>query len=236
MTRNPREAEAMRRLIITVLLLTAGAGLLLTSVLAPAASAAPAQTGAVTVANPGNQAGVTGTAITPLQLHATDTDMVTTFVWTAGCLPPGLAVNSATGLISGTPTAAGTYSVTVTAVENTASPAASPSAAVTTPAATPTAAVTTPGATATATKPVTASAYMTPYGQVIFDWVITGKAGVATCTTPAAFPSGGVVTGGGGSLGSGANPVLITASAVLILAGAGSGLLWRRRSRKARLS
>lgn len=36
-------------------------------------------------------------------------------VWSATALPPGLSLNTATGLISGTPTTPGTYSVTITA-------------------------------------------------------------------------------------------------------------------------
>ncbi len=219
----------MRRFAPTVLLLAAGAGLLLTGALAPAASA---QAGTVTVANPGNQSGVTGTVITPLQLHATDTDMVAAFAWTAGSLPVGLVISPTTGLITGTPVQAGTYSVTVTAVESTTM-TPSPSASMTTPVATPTPSMTTPSASATATKPATASAFFTPFGQTIFDWVITGTAAMTPTAAPTAFPSGGVVTGGGGSLSGGASAGLAAAGAALILA-AGGTLAWRRR--KSRLS
>jgi ice-binding like protein/putative Ig domain-containing protein len=56
-------------------------------------------------------------------LTATGTG-VTSFSVTGGALPPGLTLDSATGLISGTATQAGSYSVTVTA-DNGISPAAS---------------------------------------------------------------------------------------------------------------
>ncbi len=39
------------------------------------------------------------------------------FAWSASGLPPGVTVNAATGALSGTPTAAGAYSVVVTAVD-----------------------------------------------------------------------------------------------------------------------
>ncbi|MER5638551.1 putative Ig domain-containing protein [Kitasatospora sp. NPDC002227] len=77
-----------------------------------------AQTGnTVTAANPGAQTGTTGTAAS-LQLAGTDSDPAQSLSWTATGLPAGLTV-SATGLVSGTPTAAGTYTVTVTATDTT---------------------------------------------------------------------------------------------------------------------
>ncbi|QUQ64011.1 phospholipase D-like domain-containing protein [Kutzneria sp. CA-103260] len=74
-------------------------------------------TGAVTVANPGNQTGTVGTAAS-MQLSATDT-AGGTLSYTASGLPGGLSIDSASGLISGTPTTAGTSSVTVTATDST---------------------------------------------------------------------------------------------------------------------
>jgi hypothetical protein len=72
----------------------------------------------VTVTNPGNQTGTVGTAVS-LQIHATDSGSGQTLTYGATGLPAGLSINSSTGLISGTPTTAGTSSVTVTATDTT---------------------------------------------------------------------------------------------------------------------
>ena len=71
----------------------------------------------VTVTNPGSKTGTVGTA-TSLQLAATDSASGQSFTWTASGLPAGLSI-STSGLISGTPTTAGTYSVTATAKDTT---------------------------------------------------------------------------------------------------------------------
>jgi hypothetical protein len=72
----------------------------------------------VTVTNPGNQAGTPGTAAS-LQVHASDSASGQALTYAANGLPAGLSVNSSTGLISGTPTTAGTSTVTVTAADGT---------------------------------------------------------------------------------------------------------------------
>ncbi|CUR54940.1 Zinc metalloprotease [metagenome] len=72
----------------------------------------------VTVTNPGAQSGATGTA-TSLQITATDSAAGETLTYSATGLPAGLSINSSTGLISGTPNAATTASVTVTATDST---------------------------------------------------------------------------------------------------------------------
>src|ERR1700733_6062524 len=72
----------------------------------------------VTVTSPGNQTGTVGTAAS-LQVHATDSGSGQTLTYSASGLPAGLSINSTTGLISGTPTAAGTSSVTVSARDGT---------------------------------------------------------------------------------------------------------------------
>ncbi len=71
----------------------------------------------VTVTSPGNQSGTVGTAAS-VQVHATDSGGAA-LTYSASGLPAGLSVNSSTGLISGTPTTAGTSSVTVTARDST---------------------------------------------------------------------------------------------------------------------
>ncbi len=71
----------------------------------------------VTVANPGAQSGTVGTAVS-VQLTATDSGSGAKVAFTAAGLPAGLAVSSG-GLITGTPTAAGTSTVTVTATDDT---------------------------------------------------------------------------------------------------------------------
>ena len=72
--------------------------------------------GAVTVTNPGTRSATVGTA-TSLQLAAGDT-AGGTLSWSATGLPVGLSLNAASGLISGTPTTAGTSTVTVTATDS----------------------------------------------------------------------------------------------------------------------
>jgi len=71
----------------------------------------------VTVTNPGSQSGTVGTAAS-LQINATDSASGQTLTYTATGLPAGLSISSS-GLITGTPTTAGTSNVTVTAKDST---------------------------------------------------------------------------------------------------------------------
>ncbi|GAA4634517.1 M4 family metallopeptidase [Actinoallomurus vinaceus] len=79
----------------------------------PVPGTCPGQPGAPTVTNPGNQTSTVGTAAS-LQIQASDPNGQT-LTYSATGLPAGLSINSSTGLISGTPTTAGSSSVTVTA-------------------------------------------------------------------------------------------------------------------------
>ncbi|MGW7006768.1 putative Ig domain-containing protein [Streptomyces sp. NPDC054933] len=78
----------------------------------------PAAGNTVTVTNPGNQTGTVGTA-TSLQIRASDSASGQSLTYSASGLPAGLSINSSTGLISGTPSTAGTSTVLVTATDTT---------------------------------------------------------------------------------------------------------------------
>jgi hypothetical protein len=72
----------------------------------------------VTVTSPGNQTSTVGTAAS-VPIHASDSASGQTLTYSATGLPAGLSINSSSGLISGTPTTAGTSNVTVTAKDTT---------------------------------------------------------------------------------------------------------------------
>ncbi|MFU8851541.1 ExeM/NucH family extracellular endonuclease [Micromonospora sp. SL1-18] len=82
----------------------------------PQNAASDGGTAAITVTKPGTQNAVVGASIAPLTLSASGG--TAPYAWTATGLPAGLAISSA-GVVSGTPTAAGTSSVTVTATDST---------------------------------------------------------------------------------------------------------------------
>ena len=71
----------------------------------------------VNVTNPGNQTGTVGQPVS-LQIQASGTDGGA-LTYNATGLPPGLSINSGAGLISGTPTAGGAYTSSVTAADAT---------------------------------------------------------------------------------------------------------------------
>jgi hypothetical protein len=73
----------------------------------------PAPAPAMTVTNPGNQFTYKWMSTT-LQMRATGG--TGSYSWAANGLPPGLSINPSTGLITGNPSAIGTYMVSVTAV------------------------------------------------------------------------------------------------------------------------
>jgi subtilisin-like proprotein convertase family protein len=70
----------------------------------------------MSVSNPGNQNSTAGTAITPV--NHTASGGTAPISWSASGLPTGLSISSSTGSISGTPTATGTFNVTVTATDS----------------------------------------------------------------------------------------------------------------------
>ncbi len=72
----------------------------------------------VTVTSPGNQSGKVGTPISAVQIQAADSASGQTLTYAATGLPPGLSISSA-GLITGTPTTAGSFNVTATATDTT---------------------------------------------------------------------------------------------------------------------
>ena len=62
---------------------------------------------------------VSGTAITAAAHHRQDSSSTATLTYSdGGTLPPGLSIDPSTGAITGTPTTAGTSSVTITATDN----------------------------------------------------------------------------------------------------------------------
>jgi hypothetical protein len=71
----------------------------------------------VSVTNPGSQTGTVGTA-NSLQIKASDSAGAA-LTYSATGLPTGLSINATSGLISGTPSAAGTFSPSVTAKDGT---------------------------------------------------------------------------------------------------------------------
>ncbi|WP_432829939.1 putative Ig domain-containing protein [Dactylosporangium sp. CA-092794] len=95
----------------------------ITDTLVAAATTDPVFNPGVTVVpplpdNPGNQTSEVSVPITPLSLTATTSYPPVT--WSADALPPGLTITNA-GVVSGTPTTAGTYVVRVAVQDNASS-------------------------------------------------------------------------------------------------------------------
>ncbi len=69
----------------------------------------------ITVTNPANTSGSTGTPFSETFTHTGGTDPIT---WSeSGALPTGLSFSTSTGELSGTPTQSGSFSITVTATD-----------------------------------------------------------------------------------------------------------------------
>jgi len=75
-------------------------------------------TNTVTVTQPAAQTSTVGSAVS-LQIQASDSASGQTLTYSASGLPQGVAIDSGSGLISGTPTTAGTSTVTVKATDST---------------------------------------------------------------------------------------------------------------------
>ncbi|HTZ42218.1 MAG TPA: putative Ig domain-containing protein [Jatrophihabitans sp.] len=73
-------------------------------------------TGSLSVNNPGSQSSTVGSAAS---LQLTASGGTSPYTWSATGLPTGLSLNASSGLVSGTPSAAGTFSVTATAKDAT---------------------------------------------------------------------------------------------------------------------
>jgi serine protease len=162
----------------------------------------------VTVTNPGNQTSTVNTAISNLQISATDS-AGKSLTYSATGLPAGLSISSS-GLISGTPTATGTSSVTVTASSGTASGTTSFTWTVN-PATTETVSVTNPGnqtstvgtpvslqihATDSAGKSLTYSATGLPAGlSISSSGLISGTPSTAATSSVTVTASSGTASG-----------------------------------------
>jgi beta-glucosidase len=72
----------------------------------------------VTIANPGPQEGIAGSAIS-VPISASDSNSGQSLSYSATGLPAGTSISSTTATITGTPTTAGTSTVTVTATDGT---------------------------------------------------------------------------------------------------------------------
>ncbi|GIH10018.1 hypothetical protein Rhe02_80850 [Rhizocola hellebori] len=129
----------------------------------------------LSVSNPGNQNSALGTAITPV--NHTASGGTAPISWSASGLPTGLSINSSSGAISGTPTAAGTFNVNVTAVDS-SSPAKTGNAAYTWTVGAPP----TPGCSGTNGTDVTVPDLSTVESLI----TITGCAGNASATSTVA--------------------------------------------------
>ncbi len=90
-----------------------GLGTPIGNVLGPSLCKVRAPIYTVTVANPGGQTSTAGKAVA-LPIHATDSGGAP-LAYTASGLPPGLTINATNGVISGTPTTPGTFTITVSA-------------------------------------------------------------------------------------------------------------------------
>ncbi len=123
MKRNPRGGRGPKVVLYTLgILIAVMAGILIKTTASSdtAKSAKLTSFSPLTVAPISDQSAATGAAIVPFTPTATDTQTVPypVVTWAAENLPPGITIQHSTGLLSGTPTQAGTFAVIVTAKDN----------------------------------------------------------------------------------------------------------------------
>jgi large repetitive protein len=213
----------MRRLVMLIALLTAGAGMLLAGVLpasAAPAALAPSATVLVSSLNP-SPAGqnVTFTATVSSGGIATIPQGTVTFAINGTATTP-VTLSTAGGPASYTAAMPGAGRFTITATYSGDAVFAGSTSA--------TLAQVVTGATTSASPSPSMSASMTPSPSM------TPMSMATPVPSSTVIPSGGVVTGGGGSLGGGASPVLLATGVFFVLASAGTGILALRRRRHGR--
>lgn len=159
--------------------------------------------------NPGNQTGVVGK---PLSLQLTGSDPAGQAVtYRATSLPPGLALATTTGFISGTPTTAGTYAVTASVDDGALTDTETFAWTISQPAATPT------GPVLTITVPLSSGVFTTDKPLVTVGGTVTGTVAVTAVEWVTDRGSRGTATGtnnwlAGVPLKSGQNTVTVKAT------------------------
>jgi mono/diheme cytochrome c family protein len=171
----------------------------------PAPPASPPPNGPPVVSNPGAQSGTVGTAVS-LQVSASDPDG-DPLTFAASGLPPGLSIGAGSGLITGLPTAAGSFDVTVQASDAETSGSASFGWTIT-DAGAPTVTIAAPTAAAThatGTSPLTLGGTATDNVAVTQVSWSNDRGSSGTATGTATWTASGIV------LQSGQNVLTVTA-------------------------
>jgi len=157
-----------------------------------------------TLTNPGNRTATAGQA-TSLQLSGSDPDGQP-ITYAATGMPPGLFIGSATGFISGTPTTAGTYTVTASVFDGVlTSPSQNFTWTVTAAADTTLPVVSISGPTTTSSTPLSISGTASDnIGVTQVTWV-NDRGGSGTASGTTSWSASGI------ALQSGANTITVTA-------------------------